>query len=390
MDNTIKVLVVDDSSLMRKMITQMIVSDPAIEVINTAMNGYFALQKIEKNPPDIILLDIEMPQMDGVEFLKKWKELNIGIPVIVLSSLGKNRPELTVQCIELGAKDFILKPSGTISLDIEMVKEEVIAKIKFFYRKRSDDEKIQKELIKETISEIEKSDAISKYYHKSATKEVKIGEKKDIPSGNLENKLKKVRSIDLVVIGISTGGPNALRKILPLFSYETFKTPIVIVQHMPPGFTKEFSRSLNEISSLTVKEAEDFEPIKEGCVYIAPGGMHMLIDPKGIGHIIRLDDAPPVNGHKPSVEILFNSVAEHISNKSIALIMTGMGKDGARAIKQISLKGGITIAQEENSCVVYGMPKAAVEIGGIDKILDLVDIPQKLQDIISDVKSRKN
>ncbi len=373
--NKIKLLVVDDSSVMRKLISQMVGSDPEIEVVATAMNGIFALQKIEKYDPDMILLDIEMPQMDGVEFLIKRRELNIHTPVVVLSSMGRSRPELTLKCIELGASDFIMKPGGAISLDIEQVKEEVIAKIKYFNKKNTRREIDHKEL-KKDIQKIRSAHPVDthsrpSHVHHSAPKQ-----------GNLElkDKINKIRFLELVAIGISTGGPNALREILPTLPAD-FPLPIVIVQHMPPGFTKEFAKGLDEICQLSCKEAEDGDVIEKGWIYIAPGNKHIIVNDHSGKKKIKLDDSPPVCGHKPSAEYLFENLSEIYGNRVLAAIMTGMGRDGAKGIKKIWKMGGYTIAQNEASCVVFGMPKVAIEEGGIDEVLELHNIPKKIVEI---------
>ena len=380
----LRVLVVDDSSLMRKLISNMIADDDEIEVGDTAINGLFALEKIERSHFDMILLDIEMPQMNGIEFLLKRKEKGIDIPVVVLSSLGRNRPELTLQCIELGASDFILKPSGTISLDIEKVKDEVIAKIKYFAKNKD------KQITSKEISETDKDRISDKESRdkKPIMRDIKPLSEVDKVKRSLEEnillKLKRMKSIDIISIGISTGGPNALRQILPLFP-EDFPLPILIVQHMPPGFTKEFAKGLNDVCKMTVKEAEEGDIISEGTIFIAPGDKHIIAKMEGGSKIVHLDDGPPVMGHRPSADNLFNSVADLYQNRILAIIMTGMGKDGARGIKRIWQGGGITMAQDEKTCVVFGMPKVAIEYGGIDLVTRLEDIPEKVMDLLKHV-----
>lgn len=389
----IKVLVVDDSSLMRKLISKIVNSDPQMEVVDTAMNGVFALQKIQKHNPDIILLDIEMPEMDGLEFLRKRREFDISTPVIVLSSLGRSKPHITMQSLDLGAKDFIMKPSGTISMDIETISEEIIAKIKYFHQK--DPQRAQKFSIPSEIMHshpmertIDKTEEVKRADFVRASSQTAVKESVSIDpylvekhKEEMEKKLSLLHSINIVGIGISTGGPNALRQILPEFPKD-FNLPILIVQHMPPGFTKEFAMGLNEICSLDVKEAEDEEPIKKGTIYIAPGDKHMIVGGKEGNARIILTDGPLSCGHKPSVEELFISMAKTYQNKSLAIIMTGMGKDGANGIKHIYQKGGITLAQDETSCVVFGMPKVAIMMGGIDEVISLKDIPNRVLKII--------
>lgn len=366
----IQVLVVDDSSLMRKLISNMVTHDPNIEVKDTASNGLIALQKIEKDSFDIILLDIEMPQMNGVEFLMKRKEKGIKIPVVVLSSLGRNRPELTLQCMDLGASNFIMKPSGTISLDIEKVKEEVIANIKHFATSSGKATKEAPQKQKTTPEKLKQ---------KTEKKYTPI---KEELSSVIEKKLRKINKLDALAIGISTGGPNALRQILPKFPAD-FPMPILIVQHMPPGFTREFAKGLNEVCSLNVKEAEEGDVLSRGTVYIAPGDHHMIVNKSKTPYTISLNVDPPVHGHRPSAEVLFENIAETFFNKSICIIMTGMGKDGSRGIKKAWMKGSITLAQNEKTCVVFGMPKVAIEEGGIDEVLPLDGIPDRVLQVVS-------
>ena len=379
-DDKIKVLVVDDSSLMRRLISVMIQEDPEIVVTDTAANGYFAFQKILRNPPDVILLDIEMPQMSGLEFLEKWKQFNIGIPVIVLSGLAHDHPELTIKSIEYGAADFVLKPSGTISLDIEKIKDEVIAKIKFYAKKGQLVDK-QKVISKRDAI----LDAIKTYSSLPEIKEKKLEPKQELKyekvrlptKEELEAKIMEMGKVEVIAIGISTGGPNALREIIPVFP-KNLPVPILIVQHMPPGFTKSLAASLDSISSLHVKEASHLEVIRPGVVYIAPGDRHLLVTKVGEEYRIELDDGPPFMSYKPSAEYLFNSVADNYGGHSIGVIMTGMGRDGARALKRIRLKGGYTIAQDEKTCVVFGMPKMAIQEGSVDEVLPLGEIPKRI------------
>ncbi len=372
----INVLVVDDSSLMRKLISKMVEDDPQINVVDTAINGIFALKKIDRYDPDVILLDIEMPEMNGIQFLEACRDLGIDIPVIVLSSMGKNRPEITFKCLSLGAKDFIIKPSGSISLDIDTVQSEVISKIKFFYRSKHWDNKTE---LKETINKWTHKEYVSpRPLGLDQTDDTAIHYK--LSSTSMADKIKKIPSLEVLTIGISTGGPYALRQIMPLFPPD-FPLPILVVQHMPPNFTTEFAKGLNEISQIRVKEAEDNDPMANATAYIAPGDRHILVNHVHDNKFITLSKAPPENSHRPSAEVLFDSATQVYHNRLISVIMTGMGKDGARAIRRVHLNGGITLAQSEKTCVIFGMPKVAIELGGIDEILDLDDIPKRIIEI---------
>ncbi|HOJ50309.1 MAG TPA: chemotaxis response regulator protein-glutamate methylesterase [Spirochaetota bacterium] len=361
--NKIKVLVVDDSALMRKLITNILTKDSQIEVVDTAMNGLFALKKLKTKEIDIILLDIEMPEMNGLEFLKNKRDLGIDIPAIVLSSLG-DKPEITMQALDLGAKDFIMKPSGSISLDIERVGTEIISAIKKYGGSKEikdvEVRKFNEEIDKIITEKIKPEEKQNKNY---VIKEIRDKSFKDIES--------KLKNIELILIGISTGGPAALRDLFSKVSDS--KYPILIVQHMPAGFTKEFAKSLDRITNLTVKEAEEGELVRDKHVYIAPGDKHLSFRKYNSKIFIELLDTQPVNGHKPSVDVLFEAAIKN-NVKTLSIIMTGMGKDGAYAIKKLHELGHPTIAQSPSDCVVFGMPRVAIELGGVDKILDINDI----------------
>ncbi len=371
MAQKIKVLVVDDSALMRKLISGILNKDPEIEVTDTAMNGLFALKKLKKGETDIVLLDIEMPGMNGLEFLKMRKELKIEVPVVMLSSLGATKPEVTIQALDLGAKDFIIKPSGSISLDLERVANEIIASIKKYggakYHTSFDDKKIDDELKK-----LIESSPITVESPKTPVFETMTQSKPILTPEKVS------RGMDFILIGISTGGPAALRQLFG--QLKPLKTPILIVQHMPPGFTKEFAKGLDKISSIRVKEAEDNELIKPSYAYIAPGNYHLSLKKRGLQFYTQLLETPPVNGHKPSVEVLFDSAFD-LQTSVVGIIMTGMGKDGAHALKKLHQQGNITVAQSPKDCVVFGMPKVAVELGGVDHILEIDQIAQFLNNL---------
>ncbi len=359
MDNKIKVLVVDDSALMRSLISKMIESQEDMAVVGTAMNGIFALQKIPMLNPDIIILDIEMPEMNGIEFLKEREKRGIKIPVIILSSVAEKGAKITFDALSYGASDFITKPSGSISHNIADVSSQLISLIRAYTGRK---EKLPKEEIKEKLIQPAKS----------ATLEIK-----EVPAAHPSS-----GKIDIVAIGISTGGPNALRVLLSEIK-EDFKVPIVIVQHMPEGFTAEFAKSLRRVCPLDVKEAEDNDLIAPGRVLIAPGNKHMKIEKKRLGNVSVLNSNDPVNGHRPSAGVLFNSVAEIYGNRALGVIMTGMGRDGSAEIGNIYKAGGYTIAQDEKSSVVFGMPRVAIELGFINKILPLENMSKFITDYIS-------
>jgi len=378
----IKVLVVDDSSIMRKLISKIVSDDPSLEVVDTAMDGLFALKKIRKHNPDVVLLDLEMPNMDGVTFLKMRKEFEISTPVIILSSIGKTHPEVIFKTLDMGAADFIVKPSGSISLDIQTLAEEIRSKIHYYSRKTALTDE-QKRRIDDKESAFSVSPALTTRYFTSLPEKEKFSNKK-----SLAEKIDIMSSVKLIAIGISTGGPNALRLILPKFD-SIFPVPILIVQHMPPGFTREFARGLNEVCALKVSEAEDGEEIKSGRIYIAPGDKHIVLSSSsGIIRVLH-DDSPPLNGHKPSAGMLFNSVNEHFPGSSICVIMTGMGKDGSKEINQASINNAICFAQDEESSVVFGMPKVAIEYGGIDEVISLDKISERIIELVYKINGKK-
>lgn len=337
----IKVLVVDDSALMRKMIPVILSADKNIDVIGTAMDGDFALNKIPQLRPDVITLDIDMPRMDGLTALKSIVT-RYGIPVILVSSLTKEGAEVTIKGLEMGAFDFVPKPKEAISVHISDISHELINKVRAAASCRP-----------------------------LRFKELSPVKTKVQPTRNfLSNSL---TAEHIVAIGVSTGGPQALTEMLPQFPCN-FPFGIVIVQHMPEGFTDLFARRLNSICNINVKEASDGDIVRPGLALIAPGGKHLKIKKTHYGVVAVLSQAMMVSGHRPSVNALFDSIAEEYGRNAIGIIMTGMGDDGVEGLKRIKEKGGITIAQDEETSVIYGMPKVAVESGCIDMVLGLDEI----------------
>lgn len=365
-DDKIRVLVVDDSATMRKLLMQILQQDNEIEVVGTAMNGIFALNKLESLKPDIITLDIEMPQMDGLQFLEEKNKKNDTTPVIILSSLTTSGSSTTMRALELGAKDFILKPSGSISMDLADISEEIIAKVKNWAKKGILKKQAKTDIF---LSDFNQPAAVAQALPK-ATPRLEL--------------LIKPSTIKFIAIGISTGGPEALRQILPSI---TIDLPIVIVQHMPEGFTKDFAQSLSKMmihTGYTVEEAENGEIIESKKIYIAKGNYHLSISKEHENFVLHLNQDPPVNNHRPSVDYLFSSLFKNIEqNCFIAIIMTGMGKDGAYYLKKLHDRGVFTIAQDEESSIVYGMPKVALDYGAVDIVLSLKEIPEFLNSKLS-------
>lgn len=345
--NKIKVMVVDDSALMRKIISDMLNRQLDIEVIGIARNGQELLSKLETQHPDVITLDVEMPKMNGIEALKELKLRNINIPVIMLSSISKRGAELTMECLEAGAFDFIPKPSGSISLDIDKVLDDLTQKIRLAYNKKS-------------LGRINKSNE-----YKSVLKSFKR-DKEFV--GNSPNHTKRIQAI---VIGASTGGPKSLHTIIKSLP-QKLGVPIIIVQHMPVGFTKAFAKRLNNNSNIEVVEAIDGDNIERDKIYIAPGGFHLEIskDKK-----ICLNTDKTIWGVRPAVDKLFISASKVYGSSLMSIILTGMGKDGANGTVEVKKMGGYTISEDESTCIIYGMPKMAYATGMVDIALPLKDIP---------------
>ena len=328
-----RVLVVDDSAFMRKIIKKMINSDPHLTVVGTAFDGLNALKKIPKLEPDVITLDVNMPRLDGLSTLKAIMQ-DYPKPVIMLSATTQEGAETTFKALKLGAVDYIPKPSGQISLDIEQIRNELVTKIKTA---------AQANIVKREPAD---------YSPIETKKEIK--EK-------------------IITIGASTGGPPALEEILVQLPENT--PPILIVQHMPSGFTNSFAKRLDRMCSFKVKEAIDGETVEPGQAIVAKGGYHMTITKFGG---IQLDIGPPEHGMRPAVDPMMRSAAEAYGSETIGVILTGMGRDGSAGLNYIKMRGGRTMAQNEETSTVFGMPKVAIEEGHVDKVLPLSKIPCQL------------
>lgn len=378
-EEQISVMIVDDSAMMRNLIGRIVESHDELTVAGKAMNGVFALQKLPRLEPDVIVLDIEMPEMNGIEFLKEKNKLKNDVPVIVLSAIATKGAKVTMEALALGAADFITKPSGTISHDIQSVGERLTQLLLVYgkdYRKRSGAKKRRNTLTSTPLSP--SKPLVSKVSSKIQTP-VNLG------TSHWEKITPKrgVGRVKILAIGISTGGPNALRKVFANFDPD-LPIPVIVVQHMPAGFTEEFAKSLNRICPLEVKEAANGDLLKPGRILIAPGDFHVEVCRKSLGIVVNVVSKDPVNGHRPSVDVLFESVVKEFGNDCIAAIMTGMGRDGARQIGKIYGEGGITVAQDEESSIVYGMPKVAVEHGYIQHIVPLDEMSNVLCQLVKE------
>lgn len=351
----VRVLVVDDSALMRKLIPQMLEASPSIEVVGTAMDGTFCLKKIEELHPDVITLDLQMPGMNGIDTLKEIMRRN-PLPVIVVSSHSTEGASVTFKALGLGAFDFVTKPQDATT-HMEEAASELIAKIKAA----------------------------------ADCKVVRPGRLLGMPARPEKISVGKSapRPTKLVAIGVSTGGPQALEFLLAQLPPD-FPGSIVVVQHMPEGFTDMFARRLDEICSLRVKEAQSGDILQAGRVLVCPGSRHMRVKRLTMGDVVVLSDEPRVNGHRPSVDVLFNSAAEEFGKDAVAVIMTGMGDDGAAGLGAVKKAGGMTIAQNEESCVVFGMPKAAIERGFATRVVALDVLASTLQAVCARDESKRS
>ncbi len=343
MKDRIRVLVVDDSALMRKLIPLVLERDPDIEVVGTAMDGAFALKKIAELHPDVITLDLEMPRMDGIETLRMITR-GAPVPVIVFSTHSKEGAYSTFKALALGAIDFVPKPRGAAAGHLESVAVQLVDKIKVARRAVSP-KSLPQDLSSASVPK--KSSLVS------------------LPPNRV------------IALGISTGGPNALQFVLSQISAD-FPGTFVVVQHMPEGFTDMFARRLDECCALSVQEAKSGDLLLAGRVLVCPGNRHIMVRRMPRGEIVVLSDGPPINGHRPSADVLFHSVAQEFGPTAVGLLMTGMGEDGAEGLGAIRQAGGMTIAQSEESCVVPGMPRAAIQKGYVTKVLPLDALAQYL------------
>lgn len=377
--NDISVLVCDDSALMRNLIGRIIDNAEGLTLAGKAMNGKFALEKIPKLNPDIMLLDLEMPEMNGIEFLKERKKRNIDIPVVILSSVAKKGAEVTMEALSLGAVDFIMKPSDTNSMDLTEIAGQIVTTLTAYgkkYRNGTGKKTSSTAAFTRSTPSTAPAAAARTTAAPSAFRTAdRNGFAKPSPSRVETSK------VEIVVIGISTGGPNALREVFKNIDPD-LKVPVLVVQHMPAGFTEEFARSLDRICPLPVKEAANGDILSPGRVLIAPGSAHLKVERKRLAVIAELEESEVVNGHRPSADVLFKSTAAAFNGNVLGVIMTGMGKDGARELGTLYNKGAVTIGQDEESSIVYGMPKVAFEAGFVDHQLPLAEIAPKISEIV--------
>jgi len=345
MNNKIKVLIVDDSPVARVSLAHILSKDEEIEVIGTAPDPYVARDMIVKSRPDVITLDVEMPKMDGITFLKKLMRY-FPTPVVMVSSLTKRGCNITLKALEIGAVDFVTKPSAGENL--KALSKEIINKVKAAAKANTSLNKDR------TLLHIQQE-----------------SQRIEAPK-KMDNKI--------IAIGASTGGTEALKRIF--CSFPEYMPGVLVVLHMPEEFTKAYAERLNSISKMHVKEAEDNEKITPGKALVAKGNLHMLLAKASGSYKVRLKKGPLVHGCRPSVDVLFHSVAMNAGGNAIGVILTGMGKDGAEGMLAMKKAGAYTIAQDEKSCVIFGMPREAIERGAASEVLPLNKIPSRLVELL--------
>ncbi len=367
--NTIKVLVVDDTIVYRKAVSDILAEIPNVEVVGVAHNGRIAVSKIKTLKPDLLTLDIEMPQMNGIEVLEYIRDHAPDVSAIMVSTLTSEGGEMTMKALELGAFDFILKPSaGNIEDSKRQLRELLLPLVKAFQIGRT------------TVGSMKRTGRPVASGRPAAARPCRPGmaRRPARPAAGVRVPARKGKS-DVVAIGISTGGPNALSRMMPMLPGD-LGVPVLIVQHMPPVFTRSLAASLDAKCALTVKEAENGEVIRPNIAYIAPGGkqMKLVASTDGRNRLIKITNDPPENSCRPSVDYLFRSVADYYMGRTTGVIMTGMGSDGTAGLEILKQKGSFNIGQDKASCVVYGMPKAPAEKGLLDVIAPLDKIASEI------------
>lgn len=350
MQKKIKVLCVDDSALIRSLMTEIINSQPDMEVCATAPDPLVARELIKQHNPDVLTLDVEMPRMDGLDFLEKLMRLR-PMPVVMVSSLTERGSEITLRALELGAVDFVTKPRVGIRDGMLDYSEKLADKVRAASRAR----------VRQN-PQPHAAAAAAAHGHAGAAAPL------------INNPL--VSTEKLIIVGASTGGTEAIREVLTPLPPDA--PAVLIAQHMPPGFTRSFAQRLNGLCRISVKEAEHGERVLPGHAYIAPGHAHLLLARSGANYIAHLSDEPPVNRHRPSVDVLFRSAAQHAGKNALGVILTGMGRDGAAGLLEMKKAGAYTFAQDEASCVVFGMPREAIAMGGVDDVAPLSDMSRRI------------
>lgn len=329
-----RVLIVDDSALIRQLLKDVLSDFPEFEVVGTALDPYDAWRKVKALNPDVMTLDVEMPRMDGVAFLERLMHLH-PMPVLMVSSLTEAGCATTLRALELGAVDFVSKPKLGVHEGVAQIADELVTKLR--------------------------ATAMARTFHRPSHRAA--------PQPLQRSAAMLKTTVKVVAIGASTGGTEALREVLTALPPDS--PPIAVVQHMPPGFTRAFATRLDAACSVRVKEAADGDRLMAGHVLIAPGNFHMALTRSGATYSVRVFSSDPVNRHRPSVDVLFHSFAEHAGSNAVGILLTGMGNDGAAGLKRMHERAAHTIAQDEQSCVVFGMPKEAIALGAATEVLPL-------------------
>jgi len=348
---SIRVFIIDDSAVVRKVLTEMLKAAAGIEVIGSAQDPIFAQSKMEKDWPDVITLDVEMPRMDGITFLKKIMAER-PTPVIMCSTLTEEGSKTSLEALRIGAIDVVAKPKANLKTSLPEASHELVSAIRVAAKANMASVKPKRIAPVLRIPEKLTADAV---LSKKVSRNARLAR-------------------PLIAIGSSTGGTQALEEVLTALPANTL--PILIVQHMPEKFTRTFADRLNELCQVNIKEAEDNDAVLPGRVLIAPGGKHMMLQTTQFGASVQVKDGPLVSRHKPSVDVLFRSVSKYAGSNALGIILTGMGDDGAKGMKEMHDEGAKTIGQNEETCVVYGMPQEAYKLGAVDSEVALDRIPE--------------
>ncbi len=369
----IRVLIVDDSALVRQLLGEMLAQDPGIEVVGTAADPYQAREKIKKLNPDVLTLDVEMPRMDGLTFLSNLMRLR-PMPVLMVSSLTERGADATLRALELGAVDFVSKPKTDLAHTLADYAEEIVAKVKMASHAR----------LRPPAALPSPRPSVAAIAER--TVDPKLSADAVLARAQPPRHFKTTDKI--IAIGASTGGTEAIKEVLIRLPVDT--PGVVISQHIPEAFSGPFARRMDSLSPMTVFEAQDGQQILPGHVYIAPGDRHLLVVRDGARYVCKLSDGPPVNRHRPSVDVMFRSVAQNVGPNALGVILTGMGDDGARGLKEMHEAGAATVAQDEKTSVVWGMPGEAVKHGGVDQVLPLDAVAPALLHLVQRLDDASN
>jgi two-component system chemotaxis response regulator CheB len=356
----IRVLIVDDSALVRRLMTEILEADAEIEVIGAATDPFAARERIKQLNPDVITLDVEMPRMDGITFLENLMRLR-PMPVVMVSSLTEHGADVTLRALELGAVDFVAKPKIDVAGTLSQYADEITAKVKMAARARVNPRSSAPSRPMQTVVPKFSADAV-------------------LPAGTSTRGAVLRTTEKVIAIGASTGGTEALRELVS--ALPPHAPAIVISQHIPAAFSGPFAERLNRASAMSVCEAQNGQYILPGHVYVAPGDRHLIVERDGARYRCKLSEGPHVNRHRPSVDVMFRSVAQNLGPNAIGVILTGMGDDGARGLKEMRDAGAQTIAQDEQTSVVWGMPGSAVKMGAAEQVLPLQQIPGQLLELV--------